>query len=109
MQQLLNMKKTVCLDDRAKREIGKFPLAAQIKTTALLQALERDGFLHEPYAKKLNDDLFEIRIKSKGQWRVLYAYLLQTEILILSAFHKKTQKTPISELTKAKQRLKEYQ
>ncbi len=103
------MKKAVRLDDRAKREIGKFPIPAQIKTAALLQALERDGFLHEPYAKKLSVDLFEIRIKSKGQWRVLYAYLLQAEILILSAFHKKTQKTPLTELAKAKKRLQEYQ
>ena len=66
-------------------------------------------FISEPYSKKVDSLLFEIRIKYQGQWRVLYAYIVNNYVLILSAFHKKTQKTPQSEISKAKFRLKGYQ
>lgn len=102
------MKKIVNLDHRAKKEISSFPVQVRLKIAAVLEILERDGFLREPYAKKLDTELFEIRIKSNGQWRLLYAYFTKQEILILSAFHKKTQKTPLLELSKAKKRLKEH-
>jgi phage-related protein len=102
------MKKTVCIDKRADKEIKKFPSLIQAKTDALFRVLARDGQLNEPFNKKLDNELFEIRIKHQGQWRILYAYIVDEFIIILSAFVKKTQKTPLDELRKAKQRLKEY-
>lgn len=62
-----------------------------------------------PFAKKLDSILFEIRIKQDGQWRAIYAYALKSEIIILSAFLKKAQKTPKKELTKALKRFKNYE
>jgi phage-related protein len=102
------VKKIIRFDKRAEKELNKFPSVARAKSKALIKILARDGSLVEPYGKKINADLFEIRVKYKGQWRLLYAYLVDDYIIILSAFHKKTQKTPLTQIQKTKARLKGY-
>ncbi|HEX7018291.1 MAG TPA: type II toxin-antitoxin system RelE/ParE family toxin [Patescibacteria group bacterium] len=101
-------KKKIILHTRAEKEIGNFHKVAQKKIKSLIESLAKNGVLVEPYGKKIDRQLYEIRVKYKGEWRVLYAYVEKTSIVILSAFHKKTQKTPLKEIVKAKQRLKEY-
>lgn len=98
------------IDKRAEKEIKKFSRIVQLKFQALFEILEQDGKLEEPFGKKLSgrDDLFEIRVKQDGQWRAIYAYIFENSIIILSAFGKKTKKTAIVELEKAKQRLTDY-
>ena len=104
------MKKIIIVDRRSVKEINNFPREVQLKFKAIFIILENEGKLEEPDAKKLigNIGLFEIRIKHRGQWRAIYAYLQDDNIIILSAFAKKTQKTPTLELDKAKKRLFEY-
>lgn len=104
------VRKTVLIDKRADKEIKKFPRTVQLKFQALFEILEKEGKLEEPFAKKLSGSthLFEIRVKYQGQWRALYVYLSDNLIVILSAFSKKTQKTPLTELEKAKERRKNY-
>lgn len=102
------MNKKIVLDKRAEKEINKFSKSARIKLIAYLETLKEDGKLKKPFAKKINKDLYEIRIKHKGEWRVIYAYVLRNEVIILSAFRKKTTKLPIREINKAQRRLKEY-
>lgn len=102
------VRKTIRFDKRAEKEVKAFPITVQVKTKALLMILARDGTLIEPYGKKISQELFEVRVRCNGQWRLLYAYVLYEEIIVLSAFHKKTQKTPYLEIKKAKNRLKEY-
>ncbi len=68
-----NMKKSVELDENADEELRSFSPAVQAKFAALFGVLEKEGFLKEPYAKRVNKNLFEIRIKHEGQWRALYA------------------------------------
>lgn len=104
------VEKNIVVDERAKREITKFPRIVQIKFRALFRVLEIYGFIEEPFGKKLagQSNLFEIRIKYQGQWRALYAYIGKKFIVILTGFKKKTQKTPFSEIQKAKNRLSEY-
>ncbi len=104
----MKVKKIVRFDKRADKEIKRFPDVVQAKIKAAAAILARDGSLIEPLGKKIDKKLFEIRIKHNGQWRILYAYLADEYIIILSAFHKKTQKAPMKELEKAKVRLKEY-
>jgi phage-related protein len=100
--------KTIIIDRRAEKEIRKFPKKVQLDVEVLVDILERYGKLEEPDGKKLNNDLYEIRIRYKGQWRIIYAYAIYNYIIILSAFHKKSQKTPVQEIMKAKKRLEEY-
>ncbi len=105
------MKKEVLVDSRAARELKKFPRPIQLKFKALFELLGEAGKLEEPFAKKLkgSTDLFEIRVKYEGQWRAIYAYLHQDVAIILSAFAKKTQKTPLTELEKAHKRRRDYE
>lgn len=104
------VKKRVLLYPNAQKELLQFPRQVQLKFKALIEILTEEGKLEPPYAKKLSgsDDLFEIRVKHQGQWRALYAYIESSNVLILTAFAKKTQKTPVGQLVKAKKRLQVY-
>lgn len=103
------VKKTVLLHKKAEKELSKFPRIVGLKFKALFEILENKGKLEQPYAKKLTgqDELFELRVTFQGQWRAVYAYVVKDTIVILSAFSKKTQKTPPKEITKAQKRLLE--
>jgi phage-related protein len=102
------MGKIIQIDKNAEKEISKFPRVVQIKFRALIDILIKKGRLEFPDAKKLPKGLFEMRVKYKNTYRSFYAYLKQDLIIILSAFIKKTQKTPLKELQKAYKRLKQY-
>lgn len=90
--------------------MNNFPREVQLKFRAMFIVLGNEGRLEEPDGKKLigSMGLFEIRIKYQGQWRAIYAYVKDDNVIILSAFTKKTQKIPTTELDKAKRRLLEY-
>lgn len=109
MSQFGSVKKQVTISYSAIKELDSFPLKIKARFNDLFQILEEKGKLEMPFAKKLDSNLFEIRIKQNGQWRAVYAYVLKSKIIILSAFLKKTQKTPKKELTKALKRLKNYE
>jgi len=59
-----------------------------------------------PYAKKIDRDLWELRISGKEAFRVFYT-AREEEIILLHIFKKKTQKTPRQEIRIARKRLKE--
>lgn len=101
------MRKQVSIDIRANKELVAFPKVVQNKFFALFEILEEVGTLEEPFAKKLHHTkgLFEVRVKYKGQYRAIYAYVFEDIILVLHAFHKKTQKTPLKEIQTAVKRL----
>lgn len=105
------MKKTLKIDQRAQKEIGRLPKTAILRLYALFEILEKEGKLEPPYAKKLvgTSDLFELRIITSGQYRSIYAYLDNDNIIILTAFEKKTNKTPLKHLQTAKKRKKQYE
>lgn len=102
--------KVVSVDPRALKELKKFSDNVYLKFIALFELLEEEGFLYKPLAKKLKShkNLFELRVKSKGQFRSLYAYIGKGEIIILSVFNKKGQKTLVREINKAIKRLRNY-
>ena len=57
----------------------------------------------EPYSKYLNDGIFEVRAKVGSDIsRVLYFFFINKQIILTHGFTKKTQKTPPSEINKAK-------
>lgn len=59
----------------------------------------------EPYIKKLEKDIWELRPSSD---RILFAAWTGKSFLLISHFAKKTMKTPPREIEKAKRLLKEY-
>lgn len=75
----------------------------------MILLLEKFGKLGESHTKKLQDELFELRIKAQEAIaRAIYAHQKDRVILILVVFVKKSQKTPKTFLDKAKQRLEEF-
>lgn len=68
--------------------------------------IESGPFLKPPYMKKLDKDLYELRIKSTVAVRVFYSPITGIYYL-LHAFVKKTQKTPDREMKIAIDRIKE--
>jgi len=56
------------------------------------------------FVKKLTDDIFELRVKQFDRiFRVLFFYQPGMLIVITSGFQKKTQETPLAEITRAEQ------
>jgi phage-related protein len=61
-----------------------------------------------PHTRAMGEGLFELRLKSgEGIARVFYCTLIGKKIVILHQFIKKTEKTPLKELEKARRRMKE--
>ena len=97
-----------------KRPVEEFILSLdnkmQAKVFGMILLLEEKGTaLREPYSKPLDDGIFELRIKqSSNITRVLYFFYIGGKIILTNGFVKKTQKTPPSEIEKAKQYRKDY-
>jgi len=72
--------------------------------------LETNGAdLREPYSKHLNDGIFELRAQvGTDLSRVLYFFMIGKKVILTHGFVKKTQKTPSSEIEKAKQYRDDY-
>ncbi|OGH24412.1 MAG: hypothetical protein A3B47_01875 [Candidatus Levybacteria bacterium RIFCSPLOWO2_01_FULL_39_24] len=103
------MKKNIFVDKNAERELREFGEEIQLEFEAYIKILGLEGKLDFPHAKKITRDLFEIRIKLKGEYRSLYAYIGKLDIVVLHFFRKKTHKTPIKNLELAQKRLKLYE
>lgn len=96
-------KKKTYLDLKNVREfVAVLPEESQAEYETIVERLETDGFLFEPFAKKLETDLFEIRLRRGKQVRVFYFYYDEDYIFGVHAFIKKAQKTPTQEMKKAK-------
>lgn len=80
------------------------------KLVGLLEILQEKGnMLREPYSKHLEDGIFELRGRIGSDIsRVLYFFYYDNKIILTNGFVKKTQKTPKSELEKAKRYRKDY-
>ena len=103
------MKKQVFYDKNALKELRGFESEVQKDFQAYIAVLASEGKLDYPEARKVADNLFEIRVARQGAYRGFYAYLKGKYIVILHFFQKKTQKTPLKNITTAKLRLKKYE
>lgn len=80
------------------------------RTLRMIELLrERGNELREPYTKPLSDGIFELRIQSgNNAARICYFFMVGRNIIMTNGFIKKTQKTPQSEIDKAKQFRADY-
>lgn len=83
----------------------------QAKILQKINLLEEYGnFLKEPNSKYLQNGIFELRIKERGNnYRILYFFFIGNKIILTNGFFKKTQKTPKREIKKAIECKKEYE
>lgn len=103
------MKKYILYDKRARRELTKLSPRIRKIFEGHIEYLQEKGLLQPPEAKKIERDLFEIRVQSEGgAFRCFYAYIKRDFVVILHVFQKKTQKTPKKAIETAKGRLKLY-
>ncbi len=80
------------LDDRAAARIDAFIDRLRI----------HGNRMQGKFVKKLRNEIFELRVKDFDRiFRVLFFYQPAMLIVITSAFQKKTQETPASEITRA--------
>lgn len=85
--------------------IKSFDAKTQSKTTIAIDLLEQFGnLLRMPYSKKLTPRLYELRIRSIKEVRIIYCFK-NRNIYLLHAFKKQTNKTQKKEIALAKQRL----
>jgi len=96
-----------------RKENGTYPAEDYInslddkmsaKIYRVLTMVEANGpELREPYSRHLDDGIFEVRAKfGSNITRVLYFFYIGKRIILTHGFTKKTQKTPQSEINKAK-------
>ena len=74
----------------------------QAEYVKLVERLETDGYLIEPFGKKLDRHLFEMRLRRGRPVRVVYFYHTGNRVIGVHAFVKKTQQTPLQELAQAR-------
>lgn len=99
-----------------KTKSGKIPVEefvneqddeTQTRIRGLILLLGNNGpFLKPPYIKKLQTNLYELRIKSRILVRIFYSPK-KNSYYLLHAFKKKSQKTPLKELRLAIDRMKD--
>ncbi|MGI6484196.1 MAG: type II toxin-antitoxin system RelE/ParE family toxin [Candidatus Dojkabacteria bacterium] len=99
-----SLKKEIYILEQAEEEIDLLPNLVRKRYWELITEFEQKGYLEYPDSKKLEGyDLFEIRIIVDGIYRIIYCYY-NNFVIILSAFRKKTQRTPLKEIQKALKR-----
>jgi phage-related protein len=91
--------------------IEKWPIGIFASFVRITEQVTVSGpNLGMPYTRAMGNGLFEIRARGpEGIGRVFYCCMKGKRVVILHAFLKKTQVTPIKVLRLAKQRMKEAQ
>ena len=94
-------KKKIVLTEQATKFLLSLSPLAYADMLRAIELLSVNGRLAMPDAKKLDDNLFEIRVRSQNlQNRAFYCYAIKGDVIyILNGFVKKT---PLSEIRKAK-------
>ena len=88
----------------AKEFLMGLEVKMRAKMADTISLLQDNGYeLREPYSKHLTDGIFELRAKvGSDATRVLYFFYVNRRIILTNGFVKKTQKTPVGEIEKAK-------
>lgn len=94
--------------ERGESSVSEFIKKQQPQAIAkiahLIDLLEIHGsFLSMPHSKRLDSNLYELRIHGKEEIRIIYGFKEKT-IYLLHGFKKQKMKTPPKEIATAKQR-----
>lgn len=92
---------------------NSLPTKDRNKLRATINMIEKAGIqaaIQLEWIKKLNKELYEIRSKiSSNIQRVIYFHVKNNQYIITHGFTKKTQKTPIKEIIRAKRIKQEFE
>lgn len=85
-------------EQRVKDFIARLEAHTQAKFLHLIDLLEQYGNqLSLPHARRLEDNLYELRIRGRQEARILYCFKGQS-IILIHGFRKQSQKIPAREL-----------
>ena len=104
--------KVEILNDTVEQELNVLPADMRARFTRIVQLIENFGIQNVgmPHVRHLQDKLWEMRMKGKdGISRALYVTATEERVIVVRAFIKKTQKTPIREIRLALKRTEEIQ
>jgi phage-related protein len=100
----------VYADETAEAEVLALPQDMQAKFKRISELIRVAGLakVHEPYAKHVEDNIWEMRLSGRdGIARSLYVTAFGRRVVVLRTFVKKTEKTPRAEIELAKKRAKD--
>ncbi|MDR1742792.1 MAG: type II toxin-antitoxin system RelE/ParE family toxin [Dysgonamonadaceae bacterium] len=81
----------------------------QNKILYILMLLETQDRMPLKFMRIIEDGLYELRIEYEGNiYRIFFCFDKGYIVILFNGFQKKTQKTPVSEIEKAKKLKKEY-
>jgi phage-related protein len=96
-------------NQRVIDEVESWPVGVHADYVRLAERLvERGPDLRMPHCRLLGGGLFELRPGgTEGEGRALYCFVTGKRIIVLHAFIKKTQRTPLSDIRLARRRIGE--
>jgi phage-related protein len=100
------MKKKYVPTKKVIKFVNEQPEGIQNGYLQIVNMLEKAGYLVEPFGKKLEKDLFEIRVRHEQNIRIFYFYHVDDIVYGVHGFVKKTQQTPTCELKTARKIIK---
>lgn len=97
-----------------KDPVGTYPVLVYIESlqgkeqAKILKYIEflrtRKGVLDEPYSRHIEGKIRELRVDfARNRHRIFYFVFVNKNIIFLNAFLKKTEKTPVGEIEKARE------
>ena len=98
------------LNETVDAELAELPADMRARLVRISELIESVGLpnVKEPHVRHIRGQLWEIRLKGKaGIARALYVTARDQRVVIVRAFIKKTEKTPMVEIELALQRAKE--
>lgn len=94
------------------KELDKEAIKSKEARVLLKQVIHQINILEklgtragENFTKHIKDEIWELR---PGDRRILFFMWVENKIVLLHAFHKKTNKTPRREIEKAKSEMKDW-
>ena len=93
-----------------QRKLSEILFVSEANVAQIIKRLEKNGTeLREPFSKHLEDGIFELRATfSSNISRVLYFFFTGRTAILTNGFIKKSNKTPIKEIEKAKKYRADY-
>jgi phage-related protein len=96
------------VDKKAEDIVLSWPAGIQSQYVKAIRLVREFGPFYLNDTKAMGKGLFELRLQAQeGIGRTFFCVVKNKEIIILHGFIKKTQKTPLRELRKARSKLKE--
>lgn len=95
----------IFFDNSVKKVVANLESGTKAKVFRLTNLLKEFGEnLGMPYSKRIEKNLFELRVRGKQEVRIFYTF--KEGAVFLHAFIKKTQKIPIKELKVVRRKLR---